>query len=105
MYMTPRQANEVSGAVFLIGLGCLFYFGFWPGIMFVLAAVTVVQGLAQGRGWYAFQGAAWLVFIGVWALFRFNLALFFVMLGVSMLIGALARPPFLDKPKADNYLD
>ena len=105
MNVSSARANEISGALFLIGLGCLFYFGFWPGIMFVIGFTTIVQGLAAGRGWYAFQGGAWMIFIGVWALFHFNIAFFFIMLGVSMLIGAMFRPPFLAKPKVDNYLD
>ena len=105
MVLTEHRTNEISGAVFMIGMGCLFYFGFWPGIMFVIGTVAIVQGLAAGRGWYAFQSGAWTIFIGVWALFNFNIALFFIMLGVSMLIGAIFRPPFLAKPKVDNYLD
>lgn len=105
MSMSEEQTNKISGAIFLIGLGCLFYFGFWPGIMFVCGAVAVCQGLAAGRGWYAFQGAGWFFFIGIWAYFDFNLPMLFIMLGVSMLIGAIYKPPFMAKPKVDNYLD
>ncbi len=106
MYMSATRANEVSGAVFMIGLGLLFVVGFWPGIMFVIGATSIVQGLAEGRGWYAFQGAIWTIGVGVWALLGYNLAALFVAVGVSMLIAALVKPPFLaPKPKVDNYLD
>jgi hypothetical protein len=104
MYLPQDRANEIAGALFLIGLGLLFYFGFWPGIMFVIGTVSIVQALAEGRGWYALQAGAWSFGIGIWALFHFNMAVFFVLLGVSALIGALVRPPFL-KPKVDNYLE
>ena len=56
MYLNKRRADEISGAVFMIGLGLLFLLGFWPGIMFVIGLTSIVQGLADGRGWYAFQG-------------------------------------------------
>ena len=43
--MRQRQADEISSGVFLIGLGLCFYFGFWPTIMFVIGASSIIQGL------------------------------------------------------------
>jgi hypothetical protein len=106
--MRQRQADEISSGVFLLGLGLCFYFGFWPWIMFGIGATSIVQGLVAGRGWFAFQGATWTIGIGLWALMNFSLAGLFVMLGVSVIVGALARPPFLQpkpKPFTDNTLE
>ncbi len=106
--MTKHQADAVSGGVLLIGLGLCFYFGFWPTILFVLGAAAIVEGLVEGRGWYAFQGSLWMVGLGVWALFGFSLVALFVVLGLSMIVGAFVKPPFLQpkpKPFVDNTLE
>jgi hypothetical protein len=108
MRLNSRQAHEISSGVFLIGLGLCFVFGFWPGIMFVIGATAIAEGLAEGRGWYAFQGATWTIGLGVWALFHFSVAALFIMIGVSTLLAALVRPPFLQskpKPFVDNTLE
>jgi hypothetical protein len=108
MYLNSRRANEISGGVFLVGLGLCFAFGFWPWILFVIGATSIVQGLADGHGWYAFQGATWTIGIGIWALFNFNIAALFILIGVSSIVAALVRPPFLrgkPKPFVDNTLE
>jgi hypothetical protein len=108
MVMRQTRADEISSGVFLIGLGLCFYFGFWPTIMFVIGASSIIQGLVQGRGWYAFQGATWTIGIGIWALMGFSLAGLFVMIGLSVIVAALVRPPFLQpkpKPFVDNTLE
>ena len=97
-----RNADQVSGAIFLIGLGVLFLvddIDFWPGILFVIAASSVAHGLAEGRGWYSFQGAVWLFGIGVLFLIeaKFRLPVCLIMLGVSGLIGYILRPPMLKR--------
>jgi hypothetical protein len=100
------RVNQVSGAVFLIGLGVLFATGYWwPGIMFVIGATALVQGLAEGRGWYSLQGAAWMIGLGVWFALGTSMAFLFILLGVSLLIGALVRPPIFAKPQVDNSLE
>jgi hypothetical protein len=106
--MRQRRADEISSGVFLVGLGLCFYLGFWPWILFVIGATSIAHGLAVGRGWYAFQGATWTIGLGVWALMNFSPAGLFVLLGLSILVGALARPPFLQakpKPFVDNTLE
>jgi hypothetical protein len=106
--MSNERAGEVTGGIWLIGLGILFYTGmWWPGIMFVIGVSAIAQGLVEGRGWYSFQGGLWSIAIGIWAYYKFNMAIFFVALGVSMVVMALARPPMFEKPKpfTDNTLE
>lgn len=107
MAMDHTRANELSGGVFLLGLGILFFTGFWwPGIMFVIGATAVVQGFARGQGWYALQSGIWTVAIGIWALFHFNIAILLAALGLSMVISAFIRPPMFEKkPVVDNTLE
>jgi hypothetical protein len=89
----PRRGNQVSGAVFLIGLGLLFLTNFWwPGILFVLGAAAIAQGLSEGRGWYALQGGVWLIGIGLVFSIGFSLPLLLILLGLSMLCGTVFRP-------------
>lgn len=106
--MNKRRADEISSGIFLVGLGLCFYYGFWPWIMFVIGITAIIEGLVAGRGWYAFQGATWTIGIGLWALMNFSMAGLFVMLGASVIVGALAKPPFLQpkpKPFVDNTLE
>ena len=106
MYIRGERANQISGAVFLIGLGVLFATGFWfPGILLVIGATMLVQGLADGRGWYSLQGAAWMIGLGIWFATGASVAMLFILLGISVLIGALVRPPMFAKPKVDNSLE
>ncbi len=107
-YLDRERAGQIVGGVWLIGLGLLFYtHAWWPGILFVIGASAIVEGLVKGRGWYAFQGGFWAIAIGVWALYNFHLAVLFVGLGASMILLAIFRPPAWSKPKpySDGYLD
>ena len=106
MRLTNEQTAAVESAVFLIGLGILFGTGWWwPGIMFVIGVSSIVLALAQGQGWYSLQGSIWTIGIGVWAMLRYNMAVFFVILGISALLNAFVKPPFLAKPYVDNSLE
>ena len=108
MHLSSERAGQITGGVWLIGLGLLIYTGrWWPGIMFLIGAGAIIEGLVEGQGWYAFQGGLWAIAIGVWALFHFNIAVLFVAIGASMVVGALIRPPAFAKPKpiADHSMD
>lgn len=107
MYLDRERANAVSTAVFLIGLGVLFYTSYWwPGILFLLGIQAVIQGFVRGRGWYALQGSFWLFAIGFLAIFHFGLPLLFVCLGVGVLLNAFVKPPmFKPKHRADDLLE
>ena len=106
MQLSNERAGMVSSAIFMIGIGVLFYTGYWwPGIMFVIGAAAIIQGLVSGHGWYSFQAGVWTIGMGVWAILNYNIAIMFVVLGVSMLYSAIFKPPFLKKPYVDNSLE
>jgi hypothetical protein len=104
MVLNKEQAHAITGAVWLFGLAALFYTGdWWPGILFVVGISAIVEGLIQGKGWYAFQGGAWAIGLGVWAWLDFRLWFLFVVLGTSVLLGALVPPPLLVKKPRPTY--
>src|SRR5262245_830026 len=106
MYFTENRANEVSGAVWLIGIGILLYTRYWwPGILFVIGAGSIAWGLAAGRGWYAFQGAVWTIGLGLVFALGMHVGTILILVGISALVGALVKPPFVGKPYVDNRLD
>jgi hypothetical protein len=105
--LTSQQANAITSAVWLVGIGVLIVTGWWwPGIMFLIGAGAIVQGLVAGRGWYALQGGLWSIGIGVWAAFSYNLLVLFCLLALSGLVAAFVRPPMLArKPAPDPNLE
>jgi hypothetical protein len=107
MNLTPHQANAITSALWLVGIGVLIVTGWWwPGIMFVVGVTSIAQGLVAGRGWYALQAGLWTIGIGVWALASFNMLVFFCLVALSVLAGAFLRPPMLArKPKPDPSLE
>lgn len=60
------NASQISGGVFLIGLGMVFLTGWWwPGIMFVVAASILARTMAEGKPLQTATGAFWMIGIGV----------------------------------------
>src|SRR5438067_5809027 len=104
MALSNRQSEQVSGGIFLIGLGLMFanVIPWWPGIMFVLGGAAIARGLAEGRGWYALQGGVWLIGIGVLFSSGFSLPLLLIVIGISMLLGTAFKPPFMSHGKLKN---
>lgn len=91
-----KRVDTLSGAAFLIGLGVLFVpgspFSFWPGILLVIGASSLVKAFyAEERG-EALQGVIWMV--GLFAFFTvgFSLGALFLVIGLSMLMGLVFRP-------------
>lgn len=108
MRLSSERAGELVGGAWMIGLGILFFTGhWWPGILFLVGATSIIEGFVEGRGWYALQGGFWAIAIGVWAMFHYNMAIFFVAIGLSMVAAAIVRPPGFEKPKpfADHSMD
>ena len=56
-------------------------------------------------GWYGLHAGFWLILVAVWALFRFNIAIFFVGLGVYVIATAFIQPGIIRKPHMDNTLE
>jgi hypothetical protein len=103
-----RNANQVSSGVFLIGLALLIanILPWWPGIMYVIGAAAIAQGLAEGRGWYALQGGLWTIGIGLLFTFHFSLPLLFILLGISVMLGQSRRGPrHREKAKNDDLYE
>jgi hypothetical protein len=106
MWWTSQRANAVTGGIWLIGLGVLFATKFWfPGILFLTGITAIVQGSGRGSGWQSVHGGVWLILIAAWAMMRFNMTVFFVVLGVYVIIAALMRPSPFHKPYVDQTLE
>jgi hypothetical protein len=112
-----EDAGQISGGVFLVGLGLLFLTGWWwPGIMFVSAASILARTMVEGKPLNRATGAFWLIGIGVlfgmpgliggvaggfWKVFPVIL----IGLGLFMFFGGRYRPNvdnYDDKPKNDD---
>src|SRR5258708_6066645 len=95
-----QQRRAVIGGIWLIGFGILFATRFrWPGIMFLIGITAVFEGWLNRQTWYGVQAGFWAIFIGIWALTRFSLAVLFIGLGISTIAGALVKPNPFSKPK------
>ncbi len=109
-----EKASQVGTGVFFVGLGLLFFTGWWwPGIMFVIAASMLAGTIAAGESWTAATGALWLIGIGVvfgipgligdiagafWQIFPLTL----IGMGLFMLFGGKYRPKVSGKRKNDD---
>jgi hypothetical protein len=87
--VSKQRADQISGGVFLIGLGLIFFthVSFWPWILFVIGASSMARGMAEGRAWYSVSGGIWLIGLGIVFLFGFSLPLLLILVGVTMLFG------------------
>lgn len=97
------NADRVSGAVFLIGLGLLFtplsgvVGGFFPGILFVIGASAIARGVAEGQEWHQVSGGIGIIAVGLFFLLGFNLGLLLILLGLGMLFGYNYKPEWFGK--------
>ncbi len=106
MWWTSQRANAVTGGIWLIGLGVLMATRFWfPGILFLIGITAIVQGSGRHLGWQSVHGGVWMILIGAWAMMRFSPTVFFVVLGVYVIIGALMNSGHVQKPYIDRTLD
>lgn len=102
--MNRTNADQLSGGVFFIGLALLFLTGWWwPGIMFVIGATALAQAMAEGRRWYAAQGALWAIGIGIVFFFGFSLPLLFLLIGAGMIFGWWSRDSLGEDDDEDDY--
>lgn len=109
-----EKASQAGTGVFFVGLGLLFFTGWWwPGIMFVIAASILAQTVAKGERWSTATGALWLIAIGVVfgvpgligdvaGAFRQLFPLILIGMGLFMLFGGKYRPKVNGKRKNDD---
>ncbi len=106
MWWDSQRANAVTGGIWLIGLGVLFATKAWfPGILFLAGITAIVQGSGRGLRWQSVHGGIWLILIAAWAMMRFSMTVFFVSMGVYLIIAALMRPGPFHKPYVDQTLE
>lgn len=97
------NADRVSGAVFLIGLGLLFtplssiVGGFFPGILFVIGASAIAKGVAEGQEWHAVSGGLGMIGLGLFFLLGFNIGLLLILLGLAALFGYSYKPEWFGR--------
>jgi hypothetical protein len=89
-----RQLQNLSGGLFLIGLGILFLMpgvGFWPWILVVIGVSQLPASLASKRGWYGWQGFFWLVGLAIIFASGMFWPLILILVGLNVLLGAAMR--------------
>lgn len=91
---TKKVLAGMSGGIFLVGLGLMFYFnvGIWPWILALIGVTSFVSQL-EGKGfWAGLQSLIWMVGLAV----MFATGAFWpgilVLIGFSTMIGALLNP-------------
>jgi hypothetical protein len=96
-----------SGGIILIGIGLIFLLkiDFFPAILVVLGLAGLPESIAKKGLWAGLQGAVWL--IGLAILFATGTIWpgILILIGASMLLGALVRPPMFEKRKRDWVVD
>lgn len=93
------KAEQVSTAIFMIGLGLLFVTGWWfPGILFVIGASSMASAIVDKQAWYHATSALWMFGLGF--IFWLNLpwGVLFILIGLSCLFSF----QYLDKGKRKN---
>jgi hypothetical protein len=97
---SSEPLKNLMGGIWLIGLGVLFYTGrWWPGILFLVGITMLIEGWIREHFWAGVQAGFWIIFVAVWALFRFSIPFLFVGVGASMILATLVKPNPLEKPK------
>jgi hypothetical protein len=81
------KGDQISGGVFLVGLGVLFLTGWWwPGILLLLGLTALAKG-ACGSDWGARWGGLWLIGLALLFMVGFRWELVLIGMGVMMLLG------------------
>ena len=104
------KAEQVSGAVFLIGLGLVWITGWWfPGMLFVMGASIMASAIVNNHPWTSATGALWM--FGLGTIFWLNLpwGFIFLLIGLSMFCSTQVKDEFSGgkvkndhKPKNDD---
>lgn len=101
---TQKSALEgASGGIFLIGIGILFLtkIDFFPWILVVIGVSSLPGSVAQKGFWAGIQGFIWLVGLAILFATETFWPGILILAGLSILAGAIVRPPGLEgsKPK------
>ena len=106
-----RDYQNLSGGIFLIGLGILFLvpgIGFWPWILVVIGTAQLPASLAAKRGWYGWQGFFWMVGLAVIFSTGMFWPLILILAGLNILLGAVTREsggsPFASRNEAETTI-
>ena len=106
MRLNEQQAYAITGGIWLIGFGILFATRYWwPGILFLVGITAIIQGMVQGHRSHGIHGGFWAILIGVWAAMKFNIAVFFIGIGLYVILSAFLNPGIFRKPHVDNTLE
>jgi predicted membrane protein len=71
--ITKRKAEAISNGVFLIALGCLFYFNaWWPGILLAIWAFLATRQSLMGRHFDLIVTT--FILVGLFVIATFNLS-------------------------------
>jgi hypothetical protein len=104
-----KHKSRLEGAsvgIILIGVGLIFLLNidFFPAILVVVGLASLPGSLANEGLWAGIQGAVWL--IGLAILFATDKLWpgILILIGLSMIGGALVRPPLLEKDKEKRGL-
>ncbi len=96
-----KNLEGASGGIILIGIGLIFLLDidFFPAILVVVGLASLPGSLANEGLWAGIQGAVWL--IGFAILFATGKIWpgVLILVGISIVGGALVRPPMLEKEK------
>lgn len=86
-----KRAEQMSGGVFLIGLALLFMgqLPFWPGILFVIGASTLVSAVVKRSVWSALNGLVWLFGLAVLFITGLWWPGILLLIGLSMILSTL----------------
>lgn len=93
--------SKLSGGIILIGIGIIFLadLDFFPWILAVAGLASLPGSVAAEGLWAGLQGFVWMG--GLAILFALDLIWpgILLLIGASMIVGALVKPPMLGKPK------
>ncbi len=93
------HAGQVTGAIFLIGMGLLFALGwFWPGILYLIGVTAIADGALTGKSLSGnLQGGLFMIGLGLVFTLGFSLPLLFIILGLITLFGISGKIPAMSQ--------
>jgi hypothetical protein len=98
------RAEQVSSAIFLIGLGLLWMTGWWfPGILFVIGASIMATALVNHHPWTSATGALWMFGLGTIFWLHLPWAFIFVLIGISMFSSSQCKNEVFGEKSKNDY--